>query len=114
MKPQDKEFLTLLFKLSGVVTAILLLTLATGCASTHTPYAKVGAGYKLEETKLYRQVDGSSFNEPVSARFELGYETGNLSYGISHHSQFFSGWPFDGKAEYGKTEVFIDYKFILK
>ena len=54
-------------------------------------------------------------NDPITARFELGMECvwENVTCGISHHSQFLSGFPFNNNMEYQKTEVFVDYKFNL-
>lgn len=93
------------------IIALLSLILLSGCSAT--PYAKVGVGYKIDELELYYD-DGSSGNEPLSARIEAGFESENISYGVSHHSQWFSGFPFDDKVEYYKTELFVDYKFELK
>ena len=87
---------------------VILFLLCSGCSST---YLKVGAGYKLNETNI-NWYDGSS-SDPISARIELYKESGDLSYGISHHSQWFTGFPFNNNLEYSKTEVFIDYKFSL-
>lgn len=81
-----------------------------GCSSNNT-YLKVGAGYKFSETEI-NYYDGSR-NHPISARFELGVEKGNLTYGISHDSQWFQGFPFNNNMEYGKSEIFVDYKFEL-
>ncbi len=74
-------------------------------------YVTVGIGYKLEETSLTFK-DGN-MSSPVSARLEMGIKDGNITYGISHHSQWFTGFPFNNDMEYGKTEIFIDYKFQL-
>lgn len=92
----------------------LLALLLSGCATPPdcTEYATVGAGYKFHEKELYFQ-DGST-NHPISARMELGRECGPWSFGLSHHSQWFAGWPVNGKREYGKSEVFIDYTVKFK
>lgn len=78
-------------------------------------YLKIGTGYKLQETeKIYDNEGGISYLEtggPISARIELGRESGNWTYGISHHSQWFAGWPCNDDDEVQKTELFIDYKF---
>jgi len=79
-------------------------------------YFKVGTGYKFDEqTKIRLDRDNSRVyeiaNSPYSARFETGVECGNLTYGLSHHSQWSTGAPFNKTGEYYKTEIFIDYKF---
>lgn len=73
-------------------------------------YAKVGAGYIVDQTRI-KWNDGKGDRSPISARFELGCERKNTSYGLSHHSQWFEGFPFNNNNEPQKTEVFIDYKF---
>lgn len=82
-------------------------------------YFKVGAGYKLDERKQFIIINRDT-RQPVnfystpardSARFELAVDCTNLTYGISHHSQWSTGWPFNKVGEPYKTEVFIDYKF---
>lgn len=95
------------------ILVVLYVILITGCSST--PYVKAGAGYKVSETNIHWQNSDGTYNEgnhPISARFEVGLESGNWSYGVSHHSQFFTGAPFNDKdGEYQKTELFIDYKY---
>ena len=94
---------------------LLLVTLLTGCSSV--PYVKVGAGYKLEESHInWINKDGNvkNGNHPISARIDVGFDYQNWSYGISHHSQYFAGVPFNNDGEYGKTEVFVDYKYSFK
>jgi len=79
-------------------------------------YFKVGAGYKFEEMKTFNyEGEEHHFTElsPYSARFELGVQKGNISYGVSHHSQWSTGVPFNNKGEPYKTEVFVDFKFTL-
>ena len=91
-------------------------------------YITVGAGYKvMESIKSYSRdiTDYSVYgpviqtfeqykSSPISARIEIGYQySRNLSFGISHHSQWLVGWPIDDKKEYSKTEVFVDYTFWL-
>lgn len=81
-------------------------------------YVSIGAGYKIHESKLYYKNDNGDkyeWNDPYSARIEIGYNySKNIKFGISHHSQWFSGFPLNDKEEYGKTELFIDYTFTLK
>ena len=92
---------------------ILILLLITSCSST--PYAKVGAGIKFDETNLTwtdsKTGEKYKSNTPFSARFELGFENENWSYGLSHHSQWFNGAPFNKSGEYYKTEIFVDHKW---
>lgn len=87
---------------------LVIILVITGC--THTPYVKVGAGYKVSETEL-RFDDGSSASSPISARIDIGMQKGNFTYGLSHHSQYFTGRPFNNDMEYQKTEVFVDYTY---
>jgi len=73
-------------------------------------YIKIGVGYKVREFNLFVfNGDGTRepFNEPITARFELGYElTDNITIGFTHRSQYGTGMP-----EYYVDEFFIDYKF---
>lgn len=94
---------------------ILALVLATPFVYADSElYFKVGAGYKFDQQDKV-QLDGVTYKlttiSPYSARFELGVETGNLTYGISHHSNWDTGWPFNDIQEQYKTEIFIDYKW---
>lgn len=78
-------------------------------------YLKVGAGYKFDETEyIAAENTGHVINihsDPISARVETGVECGSLTYGISHHSQWRTGFPFNDTKELHKTEFFVDYKF---
>ena len=79
-------------------------------------YITIGAGYKFQETNLKLNKDGvqSNWNEPMSARIEVYYQySKNVTFGISHHSQWLTGFPFNDDSEYSKTEIFIDYTFSL-
>ena len=80
-------------------------------------YVTVGIAHKVQETELtHFTSDGGqySMNDPTTARLEIGYQySENLTFGISHHSQYFSNAPFNNREEYSKTEIFIDYKFYL-
>lgn len=73
-------------------------------------YLKVGAGYKFDELALYSSKTREMISDPLTARIEVGYEKGPLTFGVSHHSQWLRGWPVDDKLEYYKTELFVDYK----
>lgn len=95
---------------------ILSLTLLPilSLAECNEIYLKTGAGYKFEETKNFKNAQGTKFfidSEPISARLELGLECEAITFGVSHHSQWLQGWPVDDRGEYNKTEIFIDYKF---
>ena len=93
-----------------VLTIAVMMSLATGCSTIKEDiYLKVGAGYKVDQTEIHYR-DGST-DHPISARFELGIEDDNITYGISHDSQWFTGWPLNDDMEFQKTEIFIDYKF---
>lgn len=81
-------------------------------------YVTIGAGYKFHESTLtYRDEEGNKYDwhDPYSARIEIGYYYNkNIKFGISHHSQWATGFPMDDDInEYGKTEIFIDYTFTL-
>lgn len=86
---------------------IVLSLLLSGCANSY--YAKVGAGYKLQESQI-DWYDGSS-NDPISARMEVGAKSGPIIYGLSHRSQYFTGTPFNSKSEYHVNEIFVDYEW---
>lgn len=81
-------------------------------------YITIGAGYKFQESKLtYTDENGELYvwDDPYSARFEIGYYYNkNFKFGISHHSQWATGAPFNDGKEYIKTEFFVDYTFTLK
>lgn len=85
-------------------------------ASDYSYYVKIGTGYKIaepssivvENSNQHLPVD---FGSKVTARFELGVEKDNITFGVSHHSQWLEGWPVNNDSEYFKTELFIDYKF---
>lgn len=101
---------------------ILLLPLLFlgGCAITEKQecvpnlFAKAGAGIKTQETTIewWDGTDDSNFANKISARFEAGVECGSWSGGISHHSNYFVGRPFNDHSEYSKTELFVDYKWV--
>lgn len=94
-----------------VVVALLFSGFSSACDRI---YLKVGTGYKFDEENTFI-IDGQEYKrrhvDPISARIELGCRQGRLSYGISHHSQWGTGWPIDQKGEPYKTEFFIDYEF---
>lgn len=82
-------------------------------------YVTIGIGYKFDELRIHfiNQNTGEKYNwrDPYSARIEIGYNlTNNVKFGISHHSQWATGFPFNGqKNEYYKTELFVDFTFKL-
>tara|TARA_R110002020_G_scaffold247358_1_gene461282 strand:- start:317 stop:628 length:312 start_codon:yes stop_codon:yes gene_type:complete len=93
---------------------ILSVIALSGCSITENAFVKVGAGYKFQESKyVWRDGGNEKTSNPISARFELGSREGNFSYGLSHHSQWFDGEPFNNDMENYKTEVFVDYEISL-
>jgi hypothetical protein len=102
-------------KMKYIIALILMIPMLAN-AGCDEIYLKVGAGYKFDEqTKMQLSVyNGTTYrlkNSPYSARFEVGVECGNLTWGLSHHSQWATGAPFNSTGEYYKSEMFIDYKF---
>jgi hypothetical protein len=96
------------------IVTLVVLTLLVGCTACDIPYVKVGAGYKIDETDDVKfkdtgetwKVDKSS---PISARIDAGYHCKKgVTMGISHHSQWLSGSPFNDNWEHHKTELFVD------
>lgn len=68
-------------------------------------FVKVGAGYKVDQQQAFE-------SSPLSARIDVGFDNvlvDGLSMGVSHHSQWLTGFPFNDTKEVFKTEVFIDY-----
>lgn len=93
---------------------LILLMLASPVIACDEIYIKAGSGYKFDEqTEIRLQKDNGKVyeiaNSPYSASIETGVECGSLSYGVSHHSQWATGFPFNETGEYYKTEFFIDY-----
>jgi hypothetical protein len=78
-------------------------------------YGNIGAGYKFDEFNRYKNQNGEEMHlldiSPISARFEIGVECDRVNFGISHHSQWTNGAPFNRDYEPNKTEIFIDVKF---
>lgn len=109
------------FIISGIVGLIVLFVVI--CAALFSMqakadiYIKIGSGYKLIETEYVKLDDGSRVDiatgGKISARIEIGKESGNWSYGLAHQSQWFAGFPFDKDEETEKSEIFIDYKWTL-
>ena len=96
-----------------IVSMIMLVFARESKADCDEIYIKAGTGYKFDEQDSvnlmgvdYKYADVSKY----SARFETGVQCGNLTWGISHHSQWATGAPFNDTGEYYKTEFFIDYK----
>lgn len=90
---------------------LLCVQIAAACDDTAQLYVKIGAGYKFKEQEQIYYSNSLKMIEPdpYSARLEIGIKRGNFTYGISHHSQWRTGWPANNAAEPYKTEVFIDY-----
>lgn len=108
-----------MIKLPVLFLALLLVS----CANT-SYYISVGAGLKFQETNIDWERHGKvSSNVPISARIEVGAEREvpcvmmgvkcSVKTGVSHHSQWFAGRPFNDKGEYSKSEVFADYKWVF-
>ena len=98
------------------ISLLALIALFT-CDAKADIYIKIGTGYKLIETEYIKLDDGSRIDidtgGKISARIEIGKESGNWSYGLAHQSQWFAGFPFDKDEETEKSEIFIDYKWTL-
>lgn len=92
-----------------------VLTTTSGCTALQTvednAYLKVGVGYKFGELPI--KMDDGADTSPVSARIELGSKYKNITYGYTHRSQWFSGFPFNNDDEYYVDEFFIDYTIKL-
>lgn len=105
-------------KLALFSLVVSIISLVVAIKAKADIYIKIGSGYKLIETDHIVMTTGEKvyFNTggKLSARIEIGKEHGRWSYGISHHSQWLSGFPIneDGN-EYQKTELFVDYKWTL-
>jgi hypothetical protein len=105
-------------KVSIVMALVILVCGLADFASAECSeiYVKVGAGYKIAENDKIT-FNGKDYEidhtHPISARFEIAKECGNVSFGVAHHSQWATGAPFNDKKEYQKTEFFVDYKFSL-
>lgn len=107
---EDKALKLTIGFLCGMVLALAFAPIFVPKAKADD-YLKVGIGYKLDEFGIYEQ--GKIIDEPLSARIEYGYESGPLTFGVAHRSQWLRGWPVNDLEEYHVTEVFIDYKFDL-
>lgn len=103
-------------------TLILILALISASTSAgefdvvdylDKTYINIGVGYKFQETVYY--FGGEKFDDPVSARIEIGYRYNkNIRFGVSHHSQLLTVWPVNSDhSEPSKTEIFIDYTFTV-
>lgn len=102
----------------AAVNLFLLAMLVTYCCNTKADiYIKIGSGYKVFEPTYVTCESGERINfdngGKISARIEIGKEVGNWTYGISHHSQWEAGFPFNDRNEPHKTEIFIDYRWTL-
>lgn len=95
------------------IITVLVVFAITGCASIcDTRYAKIGAGYKFQEKSISKKnIDGTYSpykSSPISARLEGGCKKNSYLFGVSHHSQWSTGAPFNDDWEYHKTELFVD------
>ncbi len=104
-------------KLALFSLVISIISLVVAINAKADIYIKIGSGYKLIETEYVKLDDGSRVDiatgGKISARIEIGKESGNWSYGLAHQSQWFAGFPFDKDEETEKSEIFIDYKWTL-
>lgn len=108
-----------------LIAIVLLLSSATEADEfsiqkhLNKTYITIGVGYKFHESRIHytNQSTGEKYywNDPYSARIEVGYVLNdNVKFGVSHHSQWATGFPFHGqKNEYYKTELFVDFTFKL-
>jgi hypothetical protein len=102
-----------------ILILVLLFLSNVVSAKCESIYFKAGAGYKFHEMDsiVFYDTEGKPLqtvkfdSEPISARFELAADCDRVVFGVSHHSQYASGWPANEKGEYFKTEIFIDIKF---
>lgn len=97
---------------------LLLALISVPVYSCDDVYLKVGAGYKISQPDKFTNKESGQnfeivFDDPLTARIEIGVERGNVSYGISHHSNWLTGFPFNDEQEIHKTEIFVDYKWSL-
>lgn len=100
----------------SIASAVLISFLSVpSLADCDEIYVKIGTGYKFVETNRFSDEKNDLVAyidpDPYSARIESGVECGNWTWGISHHSQWRTGFPFNNEKEIQKTEFFIDYKF---
>jgi len=98
------------------ILAIILMLASSTAMADYDYYVKIGAGYKIDQTEYTTDIESGRkvylhFNDPISARIEVGIEHESISYGISHHSNWLTGYPFNNEGEFHKTEIFVDYKF---
>ena len=91
-----------------LLLSLVLMTSSTFANENYLSktYITLGAGYKFQESQLYyHDDDGVSYKgyDPISARIEVGYHySKSIKFGISHHSQWLTGFPFNNdKNEYG-------------
>ena len=98
---------------------LLALLLSTGANAKdfdvqgflNKTYITLGVAHKFQETKLIDKY-GKLMRVRPTARIEVFYQYSKcLTFGISHHSQWFENWPINDRFEYSKTELFIDYTF---
>ena len=76
-------------------------------------YLNLGAGYKLDQPSCDCFNNGKGIAPKDSAIIEFGVKKNNWRMGLSHHSNFSSGAPFNDRKEYFKTEVFVSYDLTL-
>ena len=101
-----------------VIVTALIATAPTSASEfdvdkfLNNTYVTVGIAHKLRENTI--KYKGVPIEQSPTARIEVFYQySKHVKFGISHHSQWLLGKPFNDKAEYSKTEIFIDYTFSL-
>lgn len=108
-------------KIVAVMLAILVSVFALGITAKARAcdgvYLKVGASYKTH-AQSYALIRGNAYqwkdhSSRIGARFELGAQKGDFTFGAAHYSQWGDGWPVNSDKEAYRTELFVDYKFDL-
>jgi hypothetical protein len=96
---------------------LLLLTLLLSASSFADDWKDktvivIGAGWIFHEDKTY--YNGRLVDDPLSARISIEYRySKRIKFGISHHSQWLTGFPTNNDKEVFKTELFIDFSFSI-
>ncbi len=91
--------------MNKIIFILVMVACGDSLAIESDFFVKVGAGYKVDQQQAFEA-------SPLSARIDAGFDNvlvDGLSMGVSHHSQWMTGFPFNEDKEVFKTEVFIDY-----
>jgi hypothetical protein len=93
-----------------LLLAFLLPSIASASDWKDKTVIVVGAGWKFHEDKTYH--NGKLIEDPLSARISIEYKySERIKFGVSHHSQWLTGFPANSDKEVFKTELFIDFTF---